>query len=171
MVNVRNKKDSRVVDKYGIEDYYYYYRTNKSGTHDLPMFRKVIKLFFKYLIQDYLLKGIMVRFPGILGTFYIMRFKPTIKMVNETTPYITGSKSVDWKATLEMRKKMTKSEAKGRFIFHENPHSDGYQFKLQRTRGRRHLANTLYNFSPGSTIRDSMSEHFFKNSYSLFLNQ
>lgn len=154
-------------NSFGVNDFYYHYRTYRKGIINKPLYRLIIKDFFKELV-NYIYKGILIDLPNGLGGFYIQKYKQKISIDKNDNAYHKGYSVVDWKNTNLLWK--DNPELRGKtYLFYENKHTDGYKFKLSKIKFKKAFLNKIYNFVPSITFKRDLAKIIFNDPYRDFL--
>lgn len=154
-------------NSFGMNDFYYYYRTNRKGIISKDMFRTILREFFSELVE-YLYEGFLIKLPFGLGGYHIGKYKPAIGKDKNGNYYMKGRKAVDYKATKEMWLKHPELRSKI-YIYYENLHTDGYKVKLYKGIMNKKILNALYNFKPANTFSRGLAKVMFKYPHREFL--
>jgi len=164
----KKKKDStnREVVGIGITEFYRFYKNNlKSGKGsinkellDEKTYKRVAKKFWKKC-RDKILDGFKMSFPSHIGDIYVIGYKKKLKLENGEIK--KNRYNINYKATKELWKSKPELTHK-KWVYYENHHSDGLQYKIKRARFSYNRKVSVFNFSPARDFSRTLAQKIFK---------
>jgi len=153
---------SKIKGDYKSIDLYNYYKSliEKGSKYDIKqkLFSSIIKDFNETLYQrEIVLNNHEFTIPCRLGTLRIKQFKRRYK-IDENNKLISKL-ACNYKATKELWAKNPKAKEDKKLIFHENSHSDGYEFRCHWSKKKSNTpCKSFYQFIPCRTNKRFISE-------------
>lgn len=161
-LNIPKRGLSKVKGDYKSKDLYNYYISliEKGSKYDIKqkLFSSIIKDFNENLYQkEIVLNSHEFTIPCRLGTLRIKQFKRRYK-IDENNKLISKL-ACNYKATKELWAKNPKAKEDKKLIFHENNHSDGYEFRCHWSKKKSNTpCKSFYQFIPCRTNKRFISE-------------
>lgn len=156
------------MNSFGNIDFYLFYKKSFNGKLQREGFYKILSLFFLKVKRE-LYAGRLIKLPYGLGSYFIEKYKPKLKQNDKGEYYVASCKAVDFKATKALWAERPDLKAKKQRVFYENKHTDGYQYKLSRTKFRSGFLQKIYNFKPAEGFSTDLAQVLFKDPYREFI--
>lgn len=161
-LNIPKRGLSKIKGDFKSIDLYNYYKSliEKNSKYDIKqkVFSSIIKDFNETLYQrEIVLNNHEFTIPCRLGTLRIKQFKRRYK-IDENNKLISKL-ACNYKATRELWAKNPKAKENKKLIFHENTHSDGYEFRCHWSKKKSNTpCKSFYQFIPCRTNKRFISE-------------
>jgi hypothetical protein len=147
---------------YKVKDLYEFYisKIDKKSIYNVKktVYNNILKDFLETLYQQKIvLNNYEFTIPCRLGTLRIKQFKRRYK-IDENNKLISKL-ACNYKATKELWARNPEAKKKKKLIFHENRHSDGYEFRCHWSKKKSNTpCKSFYQFIPCRTNKRFINE-------------
>lgn len=123
------RRKHKIKNSYGITDFFRYYKKNyKSPIKDLRKYSDILKAINHEFANELAESGYDIKFPKHMGMLSISKRKGVVWINKEGK--LCSNRPIDYVATNKLWKDNPEAKKQKRIIRLENPHSDGYQFRI-----------------------------------------
>lgn len=165
---IKEKRNHKIKNSYGVYDAYKYYRKNKPKDKKYILtesqYFAIIRSVNNKLADKFISEG-CIKFPKRLGELYIIKnptklYKQNNKLIN-TYP-------VDWKNTLQLWEEDT--EAYNKRILVKNITKEVYKIKYDKTKAN-YINKSFFDFKPNRQLKLKLKEEVKDNNINAYIKK
>lgn len=163
---VKERREHKIKNSYGVYDAYKYYRKNK------PLDRKYIITESQYfsiirkvnnLLVLYFLKGHEIKFPKRMGSLYLV--KNTTKIYNQDGK-LKNTYPIDWNTTLKLWKE--DKESFNKKIIIKKVIKEVFKIKYDKIKAN-YKNKSFYNFKPNRQFKLKIKDYILNNNIDAYI--